>query len=319
MGNTFKMKDLGEIKQFLGIMAIHESNGITLTQEHYTKEIIKKFRQDNCKGASIPMAATYQHEENEPKDDRYPIREAIGALTYLANATRPDIAYSVNIIARHMEKPTKRLWKAVQQIIKYLTTTTSMGIHYTRKTNLSIVGYTDSDFAGCKTDRKSTTGWIYKIGENTVSWKSAKQRAVTISTTEAEYYAACDAAQESQLLVHLLSEFHLKPETSPTLYQDNQGALFIEKNHSQKPRTKHIDIKYHFIKELIQEKKLIVEYKQTSEMMADIFTKPLPIRSFTKHRDNIMNYHNPNHNKTMPQDHNDTHTRRGDDAVEEEC
>jgi hypothetical protein len=265
------------------------------------------------------MAATYQHEENEPKDDRYPIREAIGALTYLANATRPDIAYSVNIIARHMEKPTKRLWKAVQQIIKYLTTTTSMGIHYTRKTNLSIVGYTDSDFAGCKTDRKSTTGWIYKIGENTVSWKSAKQRAVTISTTEAEYYAACDAAQESQLLVHLLSEFHLKPETSPTLYQDNQGALFIEKNHSQKPRTKHIDIKYHFIKELIQEKKLIVEYKQTSEMMADIFTKPLPIRSFTKHRDNIMNYHNPNHNKTMPQDHNDTHTRRGDDAVEEEC
>jgi hypothetical protein len=195
-----------------------------------------------------------------------------------------------------------------------------MGIHYTRKTNLSIVGCTDSDFAGCKTDRKSTTGWIYKIGENTVSWKSTKQRAVTLSTTEAEYYAACDAAQESQLLVHLLTELHLPPDTSPTLYQDNQGALFIEKNHSQKPKTKHIDIKYHFIKELIQEKKLIVKYQQTSDMMADILTKPLPTRPFTKHRNSIMNYYDTNQNKMTPQDYDKTtHTHRGDDAVEEEC
>jgi hypothetical protein len=188
------------------------------------------------------MTQTYQRQDDDKHDTRFPIREAIGCLTYLANATRPDIAYAVNIIARNMEKPTKRLWRAVQQIIKYLSTTPDVGIHYTKDTDLSITGYADSDFAGDSSDRKSSTGWIYKLGDTTVSWKSAKQKAVTLSTTEAEFYAACDAAKESQLLQHLLSELHLQPKASPILYQDNQGAIFIEKNHSHQQRTKHIDI-----------------------------------------------------------------------------
>jgi hypothetical protein len=197
MRKAFKMKHLGENKQFLDILAIHHEDGITLNQEHYKTQIIKTFKQENFKKTETLMQLTYKHDDNEETDGSYPIHEAIGCLTYLENASRPDIAFAVNKIARHMTKPTKRLWRAVQRVIKYLSNRTDIGIRYTKNTNLEIIGYADSDFAGDTHDRKSTTGWIYKLGVNTVSWKTGKQRAVTLSTTETEYYAACDAAREA--------------------------------------------------------------------------------------------------------------------------
>jgi hypothetical protein len=148
MGKTFKMKDLGEINTFLGIKAKKENNGITLTQVDYTKEVIKKFRHEHSKDVPTPMQQAYQHKEHEKQDNKFPVREAIGCLTYLSNATRPDIAQAVNNIARHMTKPTKRLWRAIQRVIKYLASTTHVGLHYKAGSNLNIMGYADSDFAG---------------------------------------------------------------------------------------------------------------------------------------------------------------------------
>jgi hypothetical protein len=309
MGNAFRMKHLGKIKQFLGITATHKKDGITLTQEHYINEILKKFKQTKTKGADTPMQLTYQHDDLEETNGDYPIREAIGCLNYLANATRPDIAFAVNNIARHMTKPTKRLWRAVQRVIKYLAITSTIGIHYSNKTNLDIIGHCDSDFAGDTKDRKSTTGWTYAIGVNTVSWKTSKQPAVTLSTTEAEYYAACDAAKEALWLDHLLHELNLHSDKRPLLHQDNQGAIFIESNHCLQQRTKHIDIKYHFIKDLVKEGKIKIKYCPTKKMTADILTKPLPITAFTQHRNHITN--------TV---HNDNQEHRDDGVtIEEEC
>ena len=160
------------------------------------------------------------------------------------------------------------------------------------KTPIDIIGYADSDFAGDSSDRKSTTGWLIKLGMNTISWKSSKQRLVTLSTTEAEYVAACDATREAMWMQNLLTELQVTNNKSATLHQDNQSAIFIENNDSVKQRTKHIDIKYHFIREQVQNNKLEIQYCPTAEMTADILAKPLNKTKFTKHRMALLNMTN---------------------------
>ena len=205
LSKNFKMKNLGELHEFLGIEVLKTSTGILLSQRKNCKEIVKRFGQDQCKPTWIPMTTVYDHAHDPQSDgsdeqksrqfaDKYPTREAIGCLMYLANATRPDIAHAVNCVSRYVTSPSKALWIAIQKILKYINTTQNHGLHFSRGP-VTIQGYADSDFAGDKNDRKSTTGWIFKLGNNTISWRSAKQKAVTLSTTEAEYMAASDAAK----------------------------------------------------------------------------------------------------------------------------
>ena len=291
LGNRFKMKELGNLHKFLGITVTSNKDGITLTQSDYITQIAKKYGQHNCKPVATPMDHTYQGTtEEEEIQHKYPTREALGCLMYLSNCTRPDISYAVNNLARHVTKPTYRQWKSIQRIVKYLLSTCNIGIHFSSRSSLLITGWADSDFAGDSCDRNSTTGWLYKIGKNTVAWKSTKQKMVTLSTTEAEYVAACDAAKEAMWLQQLLAELQVIDNSNvPTLNQDNQSAIFIEKNHSVKQRTKHIEIKYHFIRMFIQEGKLAVKYCPTNEMTADILTKPLSRKAFWKHRHSLTN------------------------------
>jgi hypothetical protein len=227
--------------------------------------------------------------------DAYPIREAIGCLTYITNATRPDLAVAVNNIARNMTKPTERLWKMTQRVLKYLASTFELGLRIRSGRDLTIEGFADADYAGDATDRRSTTGWIYRLGGNSVSWKTSKQKCVTLSTTEAEYTAAADAAKEAIWLKDLLTELKLGKKQSPVIHQDNKGAIFLEKTHSLKQRTKHIDIKVHYIREKVQDGDITIRYCKTEEMMADIFTKPLNKQGYTKHRDKILNVDTSTH------------------------
>jgi hypothetical protein len=286
------MKDLGEIRQFLGIEARHLPGGaIVISQEAYAKEIVNKYQQEECRPVTTPVDHIYfQEDEDEiTPAARYPIREAIGALSYLTNATRPDLAVAVNNVARNVTKPTKKLWKATQRIIKYLSTTPDLGLRFEPNSNLEVIGYADADFAGDKSDRRSTTGWLFKLGVNTVSWKTSKQKTVTLSTTEAEYTAAAEATREAIRLDDLLQELNLKENVSPTLNQDNKSAISLAQNHSLTQRTKHIDIKAHFIREKVQSGKISTKYCPTQEMVADILTKPLGKNIFEKHRHSIMN------------------------------
>ena len=288
LGSAFKMKHLGELQEFLGIEARNIPNGIKLTQQKYTEEIVRKFGQEKCKKTETPICKTYQDEEDIQTND-YPIREAIGCLTYLSNGTRPDISYAVNNVSRHVSKPTKSLWRAIQIIVKYLKSTPEIGLKY-EKGSTEITGWADSDFAGDTSDRKSTTGWIFKIESNTVSWKSKKQKSVTLSTTEAEYLAASDAVKEAIWLQDLSVELGILQEKYAHLHQDNQEAIFLENNVSNKPPTKHIDIRYHFVREQVQQGRIKISYCETSNMMADILTKPLPERAIKRHRSTITNW-----------------------------
>jgi len=274
MEKNFKMKDMGKLQEFLGIQATYTKTGIKLNQSNYTKKLIKKYGQENCKHEKIPMPKAYEPDPQEEFKDNYPIREAIGGLMYLANTTRPDIAFAVNNVSRHVTRPTKSLWIAIQKIIKYLKSTSTKGITYTQGT-FEIKCWADSDYANDKEDRKSITGWIIKVGDNTVSWKSKKQASVALSTTEAEYMAASDAVKEIIWTQDLLFELNMIEKKLTVLYQDNQGAIFLEKNNSNTQRTKHIDVRYHFIRQAIHDGRIEIQYCPTEAMIADIFSPNL--------------------------------------------
>lgn len=311
LGKRFKMKHLGDLREFLGIRATRTVDSITLDQTTYIEQIVKQFGMTDAANISTPMDATYHTTLDDEKEDKYPTREAIGCLTYIANATRPDISFAVNNLARHVSHPTKRLWNAIKRIIRYLKTTKTIGLTF-RKSNLALEAWADSDFAGDLHDRKSTSGWALTIGGNTVAWKSQKQKAVSLSTTEAEYIAACEASKEAIWLRDLLQELKLAENKVTLLNQDNQSAIFLEKNHSVKQRSKHIDIKYHFIRDLVQQGSITIRYCPTHEMTADMLTKPLSKLSFTKHRDTLMNIvKNNSDDQNLP----DSHRVRS----EEEC
>ena len=171
LGKRFKMKHLGDLREFLGIRATRIQNGITLDQTTYIEQIIDQFGMADAANISTPMDATYHTTLDDEKEDKYPTREAIGCLTYIANATRPDISFAVNNLARNVSHPTKRLWNAIKRIIRYLKATKTIGLTF-RRSDLTLEAWADSDFAGDIEDRKSTSGWLLTIGGNTVAWKS---------------------------------------------------------------------------------------------------------------------------------------------------
>jgi hypothetical protein len=215
----------------------------------------------------------YKREEDEVvRPTEY--RSLIGSLRYLVN-TRPDLAFSVGVVSRYMEAPSQAHWGAVKHILRYLKGTKDYGCRYGKGTDLKpfLLGYSDSDFAGDVVDRKSTTGVVYFLGGNMVTWVSQKQKIVTLSSCEAEYVAA--AACQGVWLSRLVGDLLGTKEAQVKLLMDNMSAIALSKNPVHHDRSKHIDTKFHFIRECIEEGKVEVQHIGTVEQLADIFTKAL--------------------------------------------
>ncbi|CAM8877595.1 unnamed protein product [Rhodiola kirilowii] len=176
----------------------------------------------------------------------------IGSLLYLT-ASRPDIAYPVGVCARYQADPKESHLLQVKRIIKYVCGTVEFGIWYTKDTNSHLVGYCDADWAGNAEDRKSTSGGCFFLGNNLVSWFSKKQNSISLSTAEAEYIAAGSSCTQLLWMKEMLSEYGVT-QKEMTLYCDNMSAISISKNPVQHSRTKHIDIRHHFIRELVEQK-----------------------------------------------------------------
>ena len=165
-------------------------------------------------------------------------------------------------------------------MFRYLKGTLTHGLKFISSDDFSLHGYSDADWGGDIATRKSTSGYVFRIGGATVSWKSKKQPVIALSSTESEYIALCSATQEAVWLRVLLKSLNL-PQKKPTIiYEDNQGAIALSKNPKDHSRTKHIDIKYHYTREAIQCSKINVLYCPTNEMLADVFTKDLPKPKF---------------------------------------
>ena len=208
---------------------------------------------------------------------------AVGKLLYLSTRTRPDISFAVSRAARYTSKPTEDHWKAIKHILRYLVGTTKYGLLYSRNTSqIDCVGYSDADWGGDLDDRKSTSGYIFQIAGGPVSWRSRKQSCVALSTSEAEYIALTSAAQEGIWLRQLISEILKKPMKPVTIYEDNQSTICLARNPQFHGRSKHISIKFHFIRDNVKEGVIQMQYCKTENMTADILTKGLYGEKFMK-------------------------------------
>jgi len=282
----FEMTDLGEVQYMLGweIARNRENRTLTISQEKYINEIVKRFNMENSKPTSIPMDTNYKAQNptqlDKASEIKFPYREAIGSLMYAAIGTRPDIMYATSLMSRFQENYQNSHITTIKKILSYLNATKAYALTFRGNDKFSLTGYVDADFAGDLTDRKSTTGYIIKLGSNVISWKSKKQPTVSLSTTEAEYIALTEITSELLWFKNLLMELGYKFTEPIKIHEDNQSCIKMATSNSNKSRAKHLDIKYHFIKEHVDSKTIELNYVPTNEQIADTLTKALPRSQF---------------------------------------
>lgn len=217
-----------------------------------------------------------------------PYRELIGCLMYGMLAGRPDLSASVGYFSRFQSNPTDDHWNYLKRVLRYIKDTLSIKLVYKRDpSNKLLVGFADADWGGDTNDRKSTSGYIFKVFNSTVSWSSRKQKTVSISSTESEFVSLCSAFCEGMWLKQLLCELGIKMNGSFEIYEDNQACIAIAQEPREHQRMKHIDIKYCFIRNQIQEEGVQIKYIPTEEQLADIMTKGLDRAKFLNLRDGI--------------------------------
>lgn len=239
---------------------------------------------EDCKPVGSPMTPnTYlvpgtPEERKEFLDLGVSYRRAVGKLMYLNNATRPDLSFVVSQLSQHLNNPSIQHWIAFKRVLRFLKGSQSLSL-VLGGTDLSLNAYADADFAACPITRRSTGGYVTRLGGSTVNWNSKKQDTVATSTTEAEYRSAYEGGQDIIWLNNLINGMGIKQKEPPSFKLDNQEAIALSKNEKFKRRTKHVDVKYHWLRELAAKKELIIRYIPTNDMIADVMTKALtPIK-----------------------------------------
>jgi hypothetical protein len=280
MSKKYEMSMMGELKFFLGLQIRQQKNGTFISQEKYLKDCLKKFDLIKCKTVKTPMPTSgfLDADEKGKPFDQKKYRSMIGSLLYLC-ASRPDIMLAVCICARFQANPKESHHVAVKRILRYLAHTPSLGLWYPKGTQFDLVGYSDSDWAGDRVDRKSTSGTCHFLGRSLVCWASKKQNCVSISTAEAEYIAAGSCCTQILWLKQTLKDYGIHVKKIPLLC-DNESAIKIAHNPVQHSRTKHIDIRHHFLRDHVQREDIVISHVRTEEQLADIFTKPLDEKRF---------------------------------------
>ncbi|CAG7719483.1 unnamed protein product [Allacma fusca] len=273
---TFKITK-GSPTSYVGLEITRkgETGPISITQKKYIVDLLEKYNMSSCKPASVPLQPDTELTPIEPTDDSYPYRQIIGSLLFLAKCSRPDISVAVSKLAQFLNCYGEPHWKAAKGVLRYLRGTTDVGITYQSSGNMQLVAFTDSDFAGCKITRRSTSGYVVMLNDSIISWCSQKQPCVTLSSTEAEYVAVTTGAKEVMWLRSFLKELGHPQEYATDILVDNQSAIRITKNPEMHGRTKHIDVRHHFIRDLVTNQEVKLEYVPTQDQLADCLTKPL--------------------------------------------
>ena len=292
LSEKFDVEDMGRLHHFLGVKIIQnpQNNEIWIGQSAYSKDLLRRFRMNESKPVDTPFDSSSKlkkAQEGEQKCDQQQYQSAVGSLLYLSTKTRPDIAYAVGVVCRYSSNPTSTHWTAVKRIMRYLQGTLNLGLLYTDDADRQCIGYSDADWAGDTDDRKSTTGYVFMLSGAAISWKSKKQTVVALSTAEAEYMALTSTIQEAMWMRNLLTDLQEDISKPTTIFEDNQSAICMAKNRQCKGQSKHIDIKYHFVREKISEGRVEIEHCETANMLADTFTKGLPRPKFQKMRELI--------------------------------
>lgn len=249
--------------------------------------MLEKFGMAECNSSRSPMEKGLQLNKTQGERTQEPYRELLGSLMYTMMSTRPDICFSVGYLGRFQQQPNQQHWMALKRVVRYLKGTQHIVMKFKRYDHAKpLIGFADADWAGDREDRKSVSGYIFQVYGNTISWSSKKQTSVAMSSSEAEYVAlSCDAA-EAIWLTGILGDLGVKQIEPVTMFEDNHGCIGMAKNLESK-RAKHIDIRYHFVRDHVAEGKLDVRPIGTKDQLADICTKALDGDRFATLRKNL--------------------------------
>ncbi|GJT30429.1 retrovirus-related pol polyprotein from transposon TNT 1-94 [Tanacetum coccineum] len=280
MHDEFEMSMMGELNFFLGLQIKQLDDGIFFNQSKYIKEMLKKFRLEDSKPIKTPISTETKLTRDEEGEsvDNTKYRGMIGSLLYLT-ASRPDIMFSVCLCARFQEDPKTSHLEAVKRIFRYIKGTMHLGLWYPKGFGIETIVYADSDHAGDYVDRKSTSGVCTFMGCCLTYWFSKKQTALAISITEAEYVSARKACQQALWMKQALVDYGIRLDDIPIMC-DNKGAIDLSKNPVQHSRTKHIEIRHHFLHDNAKKGNISIENVSSEDNIADILTKPLKREPF---------------------------------------
>jgi hypothetical protein len=287
----WECRDLGHISEYLKMQIVRDrkKKKLVVDQISYARKVVERFGQQNAKPTNTPLPVGYIPKANEgvvePKQRTY-YQSIIGSLLYLALGTRPDIAHAVILMSQFMVNPTEDHIQKSLHIVQYINMHINAKIIYDGQSQEGFIAYADADWASDPINRKSVTGNIIKLAGGAVSWVSQKQKTVALSSTEAEYMCLSDTTRQIVWIESLFKELNFDIKEI-ALCGDNQGAIFLASNPAQEHHSKHIDIRYHYIQECVEEKKVILHYVPTTEQIADIMTKCLSHEKFNKFRNQL--------------------------------
>ena len=278
LSQHFNMKYLGPPTSFLGLSISRADDGsITLNQSGYIDQMLARFGMTNCVSAKTPLDPSLPLINATSRDQLASptlYHQMVGSFNYIAVYSRLDISNAVSQLSQFLQNPSITHLKAARHVLRYLKGTRNFATTYGRSNDLTIRGFTDADWGGDKNDRRSHTGYVFSVNNGPVSWTSRKQTTVATSTTEAEYMALSDGTREAIARSIFFKELMVEIPT-PLILSDSNGALTIAEEPTNHQRTKHIDIRYHFIRHAIRENKVNVNYVPSKDNPADILTKSL--------------------------------------------
>ena len=278
---------LGELNHILGMKITRSPGKVCMSQQLYVNDKLALYDMNECTSVSVPEATVklVPAAKDDVITDRKEMsvyRGIIGSLIYASISTRPDITHAVNMLSRYMHTPSQTHMNAARRVLRYLKSCTEYGLVYdnggkknTMNDPLTITAYSDSDWGGDAVDSKSTTGYVVLLNGNLITWNTRKQHTVALSSAEAELMALVEVTKEVEWLSMLLGELHYKVKRPSVIFVDNRSAINMAQNIGEYDRSKHIKIKYSFIKEDIDSGEIKLQWVSTDKQLADIFTKAL--------------------------------------------
>ena len=295
LSNNFEIKDMGEVTYVIGIEIFrNRSLGMLgLYQKSYINKVLERFRMQNCSASPVPIQKGDKfslmqcpHNDLERKQmQAIPYASVVGSMMYAQICTRLDISFVVGMLGRYQSNPWLDHWKAAKKVLRYLQGTKEYMLTYRRSDHLEVIGYSDSDYAGCVDTRKSTCGYLYLLAGGAISWKSVKQSVIATSTMEAEFVACFEAMVQAKWLQNFISGLGIVDSIARPLkiYCDNSVAVFFSKNDKYSKGSKHMELKYFAVKEEVQKQRVSIEHISTNLMIDDPLRKGLPPKTFTGH------------------------------------
>jgi hypothetical protein len=306
LASEFDMKDLGLMHYYLGLEVWKKLVEVFLGQGKYAIKILQKFGMMDCKSMDTPMITDIRKIRDSYSDPVDPslYRQLIGSLMYLVN-TRLDILFIMNTLSQFQVEPRHEHWTAANHVLRYILGTLNYGLRYTTSSDIQLHGFTDSNWAGSAEERKSTSGMCFSVGSAMISWGNMKHKSVALRIAEAEYIAACEACTEAEYIAaceacteaeyiaaceacteaiwlrKLIPELFDQVPDSTIIHSDNQSCIRLLEHPVFHERSKHIEIKYYFIQDKVQEGELKLQYIPTDEQTTNILTKPLSRIKFT--------------------------------------